>query len=208
MKRRRALVAAASLGTTLLAGCAGSGSGDGDGDGDGTETATGSPPSTATTDTRSGTPTDSGGTTSDRSTEPLTGTDTPVETTTGSPHGSFVEATLAVLDAGCGTDRSEASVAFDAEAAETVVSGTIPGNDACHAAVLGPVEYDESTGALSLHVRTERDESAGETTACAECISEIDYEATVRFDGGLPGRVTVHHDGAGGRRQVADVERA
>lgn len=74
------------------------------------------------------------------------------------------------------------------------VVGTIPGSDACATAALDGVRYD-GADELVVVVRTVRDPSVGETAACAECLLDIDYVATVRLASALPARVVVTHDG-------------
>jgi len=42
-----------------------------------------------------------------------------------------------------------------------------------------------------------------EAEACAQCITELDYEVTCVFDGGLPGQVTVRHSHGDGPTTVS-----
>ncbi|QLH84868.1 hypothetical protein HZS54_00425 [Halosimplex pelagicum] len=94
-----------------------------------------------------------------------------------------------VTDSGCGTQTDDASVAFDGDGATVTVTGTIWGNDACYTAALSDVRLDGDE--LTVVVGSMSD--AGTDTACAQCITEIDYEATVTLDGALPQTVTVVH---------------
>jgi len=104
----------------------------------------------------------------------------------GSPSDPPSEFT--VLDAGCGTQVSEAQVS---SAAGTVtVEGTIWGNDACYTARLDRVRLAGDT----LTVRVVSESTAEPGQGCAECITEIDYRATVEVDA-TPATVEVVHDG-------------
>jgi predicted secreted protein len=120
------------------------------------------------------------------------------EEPTGTPTGSVaLEGTgFDVTDAGCGVEREAAAVAFDADAVS--VTGTTSGADACRSARLADATYDASTDRFDVVVETYRAETGG----CAQCITEIDYEATASFSGGLPGTVVVTHRSRGGDREV------
>lgn len=95
-----------------------------------------------------------------------------------------------VTDAGCGTGENRAAVSY---ASGTVtVDGSIDGANACYTATLDRASYDDSTDELTVAVVSE-ERSDGQ--ACAQCIVDIAYTASVTFDSGLPGRVVVTHDG-------------
>lgn len=119
---------------------------------------------------------------------------------TGEP--TLEERSFRVIESGCGTQTNEATVEF--QDTSVVVSGTITGSDACQTAELAAVNFDADTGALTVTVATLDREEGG---VCAQCLTEIDYRATITFSGGLPSVVTVNHDGTGGSGTVATVDR-
>lgn len=203
--KRRTLLRAAAGGALGLAGCLSDGAGGepvetddptGATDTD-TPTDTDRPADTVSepggdgSDTPSGTPSD---------TPPGTATGTPDDEPSATPSG-VADTGLKVTDSGCGTQTDEASVAFDE--GTVTVTGTIWGSDACYTAVLSDVSLDG--GALTVVVAAERD--ADEDTACADCIAEVDYQATVTFDGGLPAEVTVVHRHGGEDSKVTSTTR-
>lgn len=112
--------------------------------------------------------------------ETPTPTDTPTMSTTD----------FTVLQVESGTEVDEASVGFQ----ETTVSvtGTIWGADGCTTAELASADYDPDSGELTVEIATKKEESTGDV-ACTQAIVEIDYEATVTFENGLPDRVVVTH---------------
>lgn len=115
-----------------------------------------------------------------------TPTSTPTETPTPSSVGSDFEAG----EAECGNGTDEAAVAFESD--RILVEGTASGADACHTVRLAGVEYEGGT--LTVGVESYVPESEQDAT-CAQCLVDVPYTATVRFDGGLPDRVVVVHDG-------------
>ncbi|QLH75844.1 hypothetical protein HZS55_00365 [Halosimplex rubrum] len=222
MKRRTLLRGLGAAGTLALTGCLSDGSGGEPTDTDGpaetdeptdTETPPGDP---ANTDRSAATPTDRTG---DTVTEPdPDGTDGPSATPSDSPGDTVSEtpdsepsatpsgvadSSLDVTDSGCGTETDDASVDFDADGGSLSVTGTIWGADTCHTAVLSDVRLDG--GALTVVVDSESD--AGTDTACGQCITEIDYEATVELDGALPREVTVVHRHDGEDTRVTSTAR-
>ena len=139
-------------------------------------------------------------------TDDRTTTETTTTTTERPPNGPrFEGATLEMTNAECATeDATAASVAFGSDRVE--IAGTIVGNDACHVAKLDVVVYDEQTRELTVVVETER--QADEDTACAQCLTAIDYDVTARYGGGLPDRVIVSHRRDGAVEQVTVAERS
>lgn len=113
------------------------------------------------------------------------------------------DASLTVTDAGCGTVAETATVSFDSEATRASVRGTTTGADSCRLARLATSKYDAESGELTLTVET----YAASEGPCTECLTEIDYEATADFGGGLPERVVVVHDSRGGSREVTTASR-
>lgn len=116
---------------------------------------------------------------------------------------TLVDASLSVTDAGCGTVAESATVSFDSEATSVSVHGTTTAADSCRLARLAASEYDADSGELTLTVET----YAASEGPCTECLTEVDYEATSDFDGGLPDRVVVVHDSRAGRREVVHATR-
>jgi hypothetical protein len=119
-------------------------------------------------------------------TETPSPTPTPTETPTPSPAGSDFEAS----EAECGNGTDEAAVAFESDRVR--VEGTASGADACHTVRLAGIEYEDGT--LTVGVESYVPESE-QDAMCAQCLVDVPYAATVRFDGGLPDRVVVVHDG-------------
>jgi hypothetical protein len=191
VKRRSLLRGLGAAVAFSVAGCASDGSPENDG------TDTDEP-----TDTDGSTPTD-------------TPTDGPVDTRAGSPMtdgggdgtptdgggtDGVTDQSLSITDSGCGAEVDEASVSFDDG---VTVTGTIWGNDACYTATLRDIRYTD--GELVVAVAAE---STAETdTACAPCITEIDYEVSVTFDGDGPESVTVAHIRDQNRTTVATADR-
>ena len=95
-----------------------------------------------------------------------------------------------VVRRNCGTGDQRASVSF--ADGEVAIDGTIRGSDTCDTAALDAVELRD--GELVVAVTTVREESTA-TMACAQCITDIAYAATVRIPDGSPDRVVVRHDG-------------
>ncbi|WP_436908061.1 hypothetical protein [Halosimplex marinum] len=220
MKRRALLRGLGAAGTLALTGCLSDGSDGEPTDTDGpadtatpTDTSAGGPPDT---DRPTATPTDRAG---DTVTEPdpdgtddpsATPSDAPAETASETPDGEpsatpggVADSSLEVTDSGCGTQADEASVDFDGSDGTVTVTGTIWGSDACYTAVLSDVRLDGD--AATVVVGSESD--AGTDTMCAQCITEIDYEATVAFDGALPREVTVVHAHDGEDTRVTSTTR-
>lgn len=168
MKRRNVLRTGAAAGALALAGCLASGGPAGPGDG----TETDGPGGNGTDGT---TTTDGGGDGGDG--------DVP----------ALGEVGFEILDAGCGVERNAATVRTDDDAGEVVVEGTIAAPSACYTASLAETVYGSTTDSAWVDVVTERRPDA---QACAQCITEIEYRATLPFEGGLPGRVAVTHDGS------------
>ena len=198
MNRRALLRTVAAAGTlSLTAGCLADDSpGDGSADTDeptDTDRPTDSPTPTDD-DTPTGTPTDGGDhvDTESGTTRPPDPSDTP----DGGPGGA-----LTVTGSSCGAEVDDASVAFDGSA--VAITGTIWGNDACYTATLA--ETTLTDGTLTVVVAAESD--AGTDTMCAQCITEIDYEVDVAFDGDLPDRVEVQHRHGGTASTVATADR-
>ena len=150
------------------------------------------------------------------------GTDTPPTESAQSPTSSptatatpcavnRVGTAFAVRDVECGTGETtaDASVSPTGDATAdgdgsprytVTVTGTIDGADTCHTARLLAAEALPGEDTLRVSVESYVPKS-NETVACADCIVDIDYEATVEFECGYYGTVTVLHDG----EQVAEL---
>ncbi|WP_135366377.1 RodZ family helix-turn-helix domain-containing protein [Halosimplex halophilum] len=218
MKRRALLRGLGAAGTLALTGCLSDGSGDQPTDTDEpVDTPTDTPAGGSTdTDRPAATPTDRS---DDIVTEPdpggtddpsATPSDSPAETASETPDGEpsatpggVTDSSLDVTDSGCGTQTDEASVDFDGSDGTVTVTGTTWGSDACYTAVLSDVRLDGGTA--TVVVGSESD--AGTDTMCAQCITEIDYEATVAFDGALPREVVVVHAHDGEDTRVTSTTR-
>lgn len=112
---------------------------------------------------------------------------------------SLTDTGFAVTDAGCGSEREAASVAFDADTGTVAVTGTTSAPNTCYSARLADAAYDGGADEFRVTVEAFEAEQGG----CGECITEVDYEATASFAGGLPGRVVVVHRSRGSEREVA-----
>ncbi|MFK8212071.1 hypothetical protein [Haloferax volcanii] len=83
------------------------------------------------------------------------------------------------------------------------VAGCVSGATDCAIARLARADYDAASDTATLVVETvERADAEN----CAESPVVRGYEATLRFESGLPGRAVVAHDDADGRREVARID--
>ena len=129
-----------------------------------------------------------------------TGTDEP---TTTQPPGSWsIDLQMRGRDCASGQEGT-ASVSFDADT--VTIDGTIIGADMCHVARLDTVSYDGETGEFEVLVESVRD--ADDDTACAQCLTAIEYAIVARFTGPLPDRVSVRHRTSTGVTQIATADR-
>lgn len=138
-------------------------------------------------------------------TEPSETTEPDDTTDSSGGASSLADASLEVVDSGCGQPTNEASVSFREADAEVGVTGTIAGSNACYIAELADASYDEASGALTLTVASTQEEGS---EVCAECITEIDYEITAAFEGGLPATVEVVHEALDETTTVTTAESA
>lgn len=117
------------------------------------------------------------------------------ETDTERPVLQLIDAELDATDPECGgDDAAEIEDATD----EIRVVGTIRTSDLCSRAALDESTYDADADELRVRIITEEF-----ADVCGQCIATSPYDATIRFDGGTPGQVVVHHDD----RRIADWER-
>ena len=134
-------------------------------------------------------------------------TTTADETTTpkGTDENGYRGASLEMVNAECASeDATDASVTFGET--DITVEGTIVGNDACYVAKLDAVVYDDAASKLSIVVESVSDAAEGEM--CAQCITAIDYEVTVKFSHSGPERVVVSHRRGDRVEEVANEQRA
>jgi hypothetical protein len=127
-----------------------------------------------------------------------TGTATPTDAGTAP---TVADSTLRAVD-DC---PDEATVAFDEGASAVAVGGCVTGRNGCAEPSMAGATYDADADRLRVVVTTVDD--ADEGTVCTQALTPRGYEATVTFDGGLPGSVVVVHDDAEGRREVAAATR-
>ena len=120
-------------------------------------------------------------------------------TVAGAP--TIVDRQLSVADRSCGTVTDEGTIAI--ENGRVVAGGTITGSDACTTAVLDEATYDRDANRLRIVVATETERKTG--AVCAQCLTEIDYEATVGFEGAVPATVVLVHRGTAGETRVETV---
>ena len=111
---------------------------------------------------------------------------TPTPPTDGTPTQPPTSFTM--TSARCGNQVNRADVTV--EDGTVTVEGATWGNEACYVARLRSATLDDGT--LTLQVVTER--AAGPDEACAQCIAEIEYRATVETPS-PPDEVVVVHDG-------------
>lgn len=111
-----------------------------------------------------------------------TGSPTPPDTPSDPP------TSFAVTSARCGDQVSRAAVSV--EAGTVTVEGVTWGNDACYTARLDTATFHGNT----LIVRVVAESAADDEESCAQCITEIEYRATVETPS-TPDEVVVIHDG-------------
>lgn len=124
-------------------------------------------------------------------------------TTTTPPTPSIAGAEFVDAKAGCG-EGNEAEISFDDGALAVEVVGTLTASDPCHHPEFVETSYDPEGDELTVVVGVTPDESAD---MCTQCLAAVDYEAVVRFDGALPGSVSVGHVGMGDEGTVATESR-
>lgn len=203
MNRRTLLRTLSAAGALAVAGCLSEGPGSQPAATDtGTDAPADTPTETSTPTT--GAPGDGTGTPTHSPTDVHTDTlsETPDSDPSATPSG-VASQSLTVTESGCGSQDEEASVAFDGDGATVTVTGTTWGSDSCATAVLSAVRLDG--GSLTVVVGTESD--ADPDTACAECITQIQYEATIRFDSALPEDVSVVHEHGDEQSEITSTTR-
>jgi hypothetical protein len=173
MNRRTILRATAALGAGALAGCVSSGD---PGDGDGADGS----PSDGPTDTPDGT--------TDPDSDP---TDTPTDTPTPSDGIAVREARVSTVATGCVTDdRSAPRLTVDPDGPSVGLSGSFRTPNPCHRVTFESAEYDPDADELSLVLGVEPVDGT-----CASCVGMAEFDGVVSLEGGLPGSITLSHDG-------------
>jgi hypothetical protein len=133
-------------------------------------------------------------------------TESPTPTSTGSPTPTatptpstpaIVDRSFEVTGRECGAGEAGATPTLDAP--RLAVEGTAVGSNGCETARLGEATYDPGTDTLTVVVEVYEPDDAD---ACTQCLTDIDYRLTVRFEGGTPGSVRVVH----GSEVVAETE--
>lgn len=104
----------------------------------------------------------------------------------GTPAG--LPSSFSVTSVRCGEQVNRAEVTV--EGGTVTVDGTTWGNDACYVGRLHSATLDGGT----LTVRVVTESAADDDESCAQCITEIEYRATVDVPE-APGEVVVVHDG-------------
>ena len=210
MNRRRLLASSGTIAGSLLAGCLG------EEDSPGSNAETRTETTTTSTATPSPTPTSTQRPTMESNPSPANGsTDSPASTrstTAGQPTGGSATRSqtstgtsalrtrrLTVTDRACGNPTDEGAIGF--ENGHVTLTGTITGSDGCATAVLGDVTYDRAADRLRVIIATGKDSGGG--AICTQCLTEIDYEASVALENGTPGTVVLVHRGTTGETRVA-----
>jgi hypothetical protein len=114
---------------------------------------------------------------------------------------SLAETDFEVVRTGGGTRIDSVSVDFEEnlpgfsgeDVAAVIVEGALAGRNSCYTAELESAEYDGEEDSFRVGVRSVEDREEDEV--CAQVITEIKYRLTASFEGGLPERATVRHDG-------------
>lgn len=127
----------------------------------------------------------------DTTTEPTTREDPTTSTSPTTTVGRSDWSTdFALLDSSCASaDARQATVSLEGGTLE--VEGTIIGADSCYIAELDRIVYDEQSREFAIVVASVR--RADEDTACAPCLTAIEYRITVSFTGQEPERVEIRH---------------
>lgn len=112
------------------------------------------------------------------------------------------ETSFTVDDRSCGQGEHAATVAFDD--GTVTVDGVIGGRDTCDTAELAGATID--AGTLTVTVALIEEPRTG-TPACGQCLTDIEYTASVGGLGDAVSRVRVVHRTADGGQTVTVAER-
>lgn len=114
-------------------------------------------------------------------------TPTPDEPTSPEVVGSSIERT----GKGCASaEHGQASASMNDSEMTVSFSGRIITATPCYSPTLESVEYDAESDTLTITVGAEQKDKV-----CVDCVGEVQFSGTVEFEGGLPGDVTIVHDG-------------
>lgn len=113
---------------------------------------------------------------------------TDTEEPTPTPEPGVGSRSFEVIESACGTGREEATVERDGN--RVVVRGVIGGRNSCYTARLAAARYEG--GELYVEVESYQPDPMA---TCAQCLVDIEYEATVTVAGGPPATVVVAHNG-------------
>lgn len=106
---------------------------------------------------------------------------------------------FSVVSQDCGQGTDDSDVTYRASA--VAVEGVISASDTCYTARMKDATYDPDADTLTVAVETYVPEE-NEGKPCAQCLVDIEYAATMNFEGGVPAKVVVTHGG----KQVASAE--
>ncbi|WP_332897994.1 twin-arginine translocation signal domain-containing protein [Haladaptatus sp. CMSO5] len=134
------------------------------------------------------------------STNPGTGGETTTDDSPTEQSPTLTNKSFTVVSEDCGNEVSKANVSFQPDQSQVQVSGTIFGPSACYTGKLDSATYDGESDTLNIHVVTEQPD---EDAMCAQCIQEIQYQASIGFENGLPETVVVTHTTGGEDHEVA-----
>jgi hypothetical protein len=146
------------------------------------------------------TETDSGDGTTDGDTETNGGGNGSGADRTSTPSSNqepaLIDSSFEIVSSGCDVNNKGINVSFNDHTVR--VTGCIRGKNSCYTAELQKTTVEQGT--LTLTVRSFETESSG---MCAMCLKNIEYESTHTFEGGLPKRAVVIHNG----KQVLNAKR-
>lgn len=130
-----------------------------------------------------------------------TPTDSPTDSPTPSPtpRATLADQSFEVTNVDCGTTGNSAEATVEDD--QVVVTGITDAPDPCHSARLAEAETGCSDGTLRVAVETFVPPE-NEDKVCTQCIAQVEYEARFTFEGSVPGRLVVRHDG----EQVAESD--
>lgn len=84
----------------------------------------------------------------------------------------------------CGNEvEFSPNIEFNTENSEIIIDGKANGKDTCQTVNIETIQYDSTEDTLEVILQTQKIEGSD---ACAQCITEIDYELTVNFENTIP----------------------
>jgi hypothetical protein len=120
---------------------------------------------------------------------------------------NVAEHSFSVTGAQCG-DTNDGTLSLDGETVR--LDGHLRTPDPCHGAALSVADHadgeavDAPSESLTLLVTpTDPDEN----TMCQQCVGEVGYEGSVRFESEVPETVRLVHESGGERTEVATAQR-